>query len=67
MNAFREMIPILAPLIFLQLGLALFSLVHVLKHPNYKFGNKAMWCIVVLFIQFIGPIVYFVWGRGENE
>ncbi|GEL67378.1 PLD nuclease N-terminal domain-containing protein [Marinilactibacillus psychrotolerans] len=55
------------PLILLEVGLMITALIHVLKHPDYKFGNKLMWILIVVFIQIIGPIVYFVFGRGENE
>ncbi|MBY1950356.1 PLD nuclease N-terminal domain-containing protein [Clostridioides difficile] len=50
----------------LDLILIITALVHVLRHPNYKIGNKAIWIIVVLFISLIGPILYFTIGRGEE-
>lgn len=58
--------PFLLPLIILQFGLAIFAVIHVIKHPHYRFGNQVMWILIVLFIQFIGPVVYFVFGRGEK-
>ncbi len=66
MDIVREYLPFLVPLIIAQFVLAVIALVHVLKHPNYRFGNKIMWIIIVCFIQFIGPIVYFVFGREEE-
>ncbi len=62
----KEYLPFLIPVIILELALAITALVHVLKHPNYKFGNKILWIIVVLFIQIIGPVVYFLFGRGDE-
>lgn len=59
-------LPILSPIILVQVVLALTALVHVLKHPHYRFGNKAVWILVVLFIQIIGPVVYFIFGKGEE-
>lgn len=59
-------LPILSPIILVQVVLALTALVHVLKHPDYRFGNKAVWILVVLFIQIIGPVVYFIFGKGEE-
>lgn len=59
-------LPLVLPLIILQFILAITALVHVLRHPNYRFGNKVIWILVVLFVQFIGPIFYFVFGRGEE-
>lgn len=59
-------LPFLLPLILIQFALAITALIHVLRHPRYKFGNKPVWIIVVLFIQIIGPVVYFIFGRGEE-
>lgn len=66
MENFMEYLPFLIPVIILELALAITALIHVLKHPNYKFGNKAIWIIIVLFITIIGPILYFVAGRGDE-
>ncbi|MDP4177636.1 MAG: PLDc N-terminal domain-containing protein [Bacillota bacterium] len=62
----NEYLPILIPVIIVEWILAIIALVHVLKHPNYKFGNKVMWILIVLLIQIIGPVVYFIFGRGED-
>jgi len=61
-----EYLPFLIPFVVAELALAITALVHVLKHPNYKFGNKAIWIVVVLCVQIIGPVIYFVFGRGEE-
>lgn len=66
MDTLIKYLPILLPIIILELSLAIFSFIHVLRHPYYKFGNKIVWCIIVLFVQFIGPVVYFIFGRGED-
>ncbi|MEG0277517.1 MAG: PLD nuclease N-terminal domain-containing protein [Coprobacillus sp.] len=57
----------LIPLIILILTLALVSVIHVIRHPHYKCGNRAIWIVVCLFIQIIGPILYFTIGKGEDE
>jgi len=61
-----EYLPFLIPLVVAELALAIIALVHVLRHPNYKFGNKVIWIVVVLFVQFLGPVIYFVFGRGDE-
>lgn len=66
MEQLREYIPFLIPIIIIELVLAITALVHVLKHPNYRFGTKIIWVLVVLFIQIIGPIFYFAFGREES-
>ena len=66
MSEITNNLAILLPVIILEFILAITALIHVIKHPNYRFGNKAIWIIVVLFIQIIGPIFYFIFGRGEE-
>ena len=66
MEQLREYIPFLIPIILIELALAITALVHVLKNPNYRFGTKTFWILVVLFIQIIGPITYFAFGREES-
>ena len=56
----------LIPAIIVQLVLMVTAAVHVMRHPHYKFGSKPMWLIIVILIQIIGPICYFVFGRGEE-
>ncbi len=63
----REYWMALLPLVLLQYGLAIFAAIHVAKHRHYRFGNIWIWLILVLFVQFIGPILYFAVGRGEAD
>ncbi len=60
-----DILIMLLPVIILQYTLAIIALVHVLRHPNYKIGNRIIWILVVLLINFVGPILYFAIGRGE--
>jgi hypothetical protein len=66
MEIMKEYWPFLVPLILAEFVLMATALVHVLRHPNYKFGSRALWIPVVLFVQILGPIVYFVFGRGDD-
>lgn len=66
MDLLREYLPFLIPIVIAELVLIITALVHVLKHPHYRFGNKVMWVLIVSLVQIIGPIVYFVFGRGEE-
>lgn len=66
MEQFMEYLPFLIPLLIIEFILAITALVHVLRHPNYKFGNKVIWILVVLLLQIVGPIFYFIFGRGDE-
>jgi uncharacterized membrane protein len=60
------LLPFIIPLALIELALAVVALVHVIRHPKYKFGNMAVWIIVVVFIGIIGPVVYFIFGKGDE-
>ncbi|HKM43338.1 MAG TPA: PLD nuclease N-terminal domain-containing protein [Limnochordia bacterium] len=62
----QEYWPFLLPLIIAEFGLMITALVHVLRHPTYKFGSRALWILIVVLLQIIGPIVYFIFGRSED-
>lgn len=67
METITEFLPLILPLIIINYVLAIVALIHVFKHPHYRFGNQIIWIIVVFFIQFVGPILYFTVGRGEDN
>lgn len=62
-----EMLPILIPLIVVQLILAASAVIHILRHKTYRCGNRVLWLIVSLVCSMIGPILYFVLGRSDDE
>ncbi len=65
-SSLTQYLPFLVPVIILQLTLMLTALIHILRHKTYKVGTRAIWIIVVVFINIFGPIAYFVFGRGDE-
>ncbi len=61
----RQLIPLLIPVILIQFGLMLVALVDLVKRPKTR-GPKWVWVVVVVLINVIGPIIYFVVGREEE-
>ena len=66
MEKLMEYLPFLIPIIIVELALMLTALIHVLKHKKYRFGNQVLWIVLVVFLQIVGPILYFTVGRGEE-
>ncbi|MGM0166559.1 hypothetical protein IGI39_001519 [Enterococcus sp. AZ135] len=64
---FKENLPIFLPLVLLELILMITAVRHVLTHQGYRFGNKAIWLFVVIVIQIIGPVIYFVFGKRDDS
>ncbi len=54
----------IAPLIGIQLILMIIALIDVVKNEQTK-GPKWMWVLIIIFGQIIGPVAYFIFGRGE--
>ena len=58
--------PILIPLVVIQIILLITALLHLNKHPHVKIGNKKLWIFVIIFLNIIGPVLYFLIGRGDE-
>ena len=61
-----QYLPFLIPIALIQLGLLAAALVHILRHTTYKAGNRVLWIIIVVVFNIIGPILYFVIGKGDD-
>ncbi len=67
-NIFAELmkyLPLIIPLFVIQLGLMITALIDLIKREKTR-GPKWMWVLIVLFVNMIGPIVYFVVGREDE-
>jgi len=60
-----RLLPLLIPLFLVQLGLMIAGIIDLVKREKTK-GPKWMWVIIVVFVNIIGPIIYFVVGREEE-
>jgi hypothetical protein len=65
MNELIEFLPFVIPLFILQISLMVIALRHVLTHKTYKRGNRIMWIIIVVCINFFGPILYLSLGKED--
>lgn len=67
MNEIAEFLPLLIPLIIAEFALLGYTLYHICTHKHYKRGTRALWIIVVIVgMQFIGPILYFLLGKEDS-
>lgn len=57
-------LPLLIPIFLIQLALIAFALTDLLRRENTR-GPKWVWVLVILFVNMIGPIIYFLVGRDE--
>jgi len=56
---------LILPIIVIQLILLAIAIIDLIRIPSTN-GPKWMWALIIVFINLIGPIVYFIAGR-RNE
>ena len=64
LDKIKELIPLLIPIIILQVGLMVAALIDVIKREKTK-GPKWVWIVVIVLVNLFGPIIYFIAGRDE--
>jgi len=62
-----QYLPFLIPLAVVELGLMVAALIHIFTHKNYRFGNRVVWVVLSICVNIIGPVLYFVIGRSDND
>ncbi|HEY2420713.1 MAG TPA: PLD nuclease N-terminal domain-containing protein [Neobacillus sp.] len=65
MDTIATYLPILAPIFIIQLILLIVSIVDLVRIEKTN-GPKWLWVIIILFVNIIGPILYFIFGRRSN-
>ncbi|MCS0672047.1 PLD nuclease N-terminal domain-containing protein [Cytobacillus firmus] len=53
---------ILAPIVIIQLILIAVAIIDLVKIEKAN-GPKWVWALIILFINLLGPIIYFIFGR----
>ncbi|CDO04453.1 Negative regulatory protein YxlE [Oceanobacillus picturae] len=56
---------IVAPFLIIQAILMVIALIDLIKADNVN-GRKVMWVFIVVVLNTIGPIAYFIFGRRND-
>ena len=65
MEIIKQYLPLLIPVVLIELALLVTALVDLIRRKQTR-GPKWAWVLVIVLINFIGPIIYFVAGRKEE-
>ncbi len=58
---------LIVPLLLIQLGLMIVAVVDLLRDDRrVRGGNKGVWALIIVFVNLLGPILYFLVGREEG-
>jgi hypothetical protein len=67
MNLDSGLLLLLVPVVLIQLGLLVWGLYDLTRpERRVKGGNKIVWALIIIFVNLIGPILYFLVGREES-
>ena len=62
----RPFLPVIGLLILVQFALMVAALIHAVKHQRFKTGNLILWVLVIIFVNTLGPILYFIIGKADD-
>jgi hypothetical protein len=65
MEIIKQYLPLLIPVVLIELALLITALVDLIRREKTR-GPKWVWVLVIVLINFVGPIIYFVAGRKEE-
>ena len=56
----------LIPLAILSFVFWIWMLVHAATNTGLGDGEKVAWVLVILFLHFLGALIYFIFGRPKG-
>jgi hypothetical protein len=66
MEALRSYLPLLLPLLIIELSLLVIALVDLIRRDEVRYLPKWAWAVIIIVINFFGPIIYLILGREES-
>ncbi|HEY5629104.1 MAG TPA: ATP-binding cassette domain-containing protein, partial [Candidatus Limnocylindrales bacterium] len=58
---------LIIPIVLIQIGLILLAAFDLLREERrVRGGSKAVWAVIIVFVNLLGPILYFLVGREEG-
>ncbi len=61
-----ELLKIFWPLVVFQFLLFLWAIIDLIRRRTVKALPKWGWTLIIILVNIFGPIVYLVFGRGEE-
>jgi len=61
-----ELLKMLWPILVFQLLLLIWAIIDLIRRKTVKSLPKWAWALIIIFVNIFGPIIYLVFGRGED-
>lgn len=62
-----KLLPFLIPIAAIEFGLLIAGLVSVLRRKKVSLLPKWGWVLIIVLVNIVGPILYFILGRKDSE
>lgn len=66
MQEVLDLLKVFWPLLVLQILLMVWALVDLIRRKKVKGLPRWVWVLIIIFVNLFGPIIYLVFGRGEE-
>lgn len=65
MDELIDYLPLIVPLLLIQLIMMTFALFDIRKRTHLR-GPKWLWILIVIFLNLLGPVIYFLAAREDE-
>ncbi len=63
----EQVLPLILPLLVIDLALIVFALRDLLRpERRVRGGDKRLWAVVIILVEFFGPLLYLTLGRVDE-
>jgi ABC-2 type transport system ATP-binding protein len=60
-------VALVIPLVLVQVAMLILAIADLLRDDRrVRGGNKGLWAVIIVFVNIVGPILYFLVGREEG-
>lgn len=66
MQEIADLLKMLWPILVFQLLLLIWAIIDLIRRRTVKSLPKWAWALIIIFVNIFGPIIYLVFGRGED-
>ena len=66
MQEIADLLRMLWPLLAFQLLLTVWAIIDLVRRKTVKALPKWAWALIIVLVNIFGPIIYLVFGRGEE-
>ncbi|MDI6453260.1 PLDc N-terminal domain-containing protein [Peloplasma aerotolerans] len=67
MEKFIELLPLIIPLLLVQVVLVVYALLVLKKTKRVRGESRLLWILIIVFLNLAGPIIFLIYGRLDDD